>query len=103
MSQRFVAGRGKKTVAEAELASFRLDVHLPDDGDVAGDTEHEIADDEAVELGDRDPAGMIFNRGRPVSDRRLLRKQRGAAALIGQVMARRSFELSELCGVGGDG
>ena len=49
----------------------------------------EVADDEPVELGDTDPAGVIFDCRNPIADGRLLGQQRGTAALLDEVVARR--------------
>src|SRR3954454_14204858 len=103
MSQGLLPRRIEQSIAEPQLSCFGLHVHLANEGDVAGDTQFEVADDEAVELGHCDPARVIFDRRRPVADSGLLSEQCRATALVDQVMACRGFELDQLRSVGGDG
>ena len=78
-----MARRLEQPVAEPELARLGLHVHLADDGDVAGDGQLEVADDEPVELGDTDPAAMVVDR-RPPSRRPAVLGQQRSAARVGR-------------------
>ena len=100
MPDRFLPRRVEQAIAESELAGLGLHVDLANEGDIAGDRQLEETNDESVELGDTDPASVIFYRGYPIADSRLLGEQCSAATLVDQVMARRCFEFGELIGVG---
>ena len=100
MPYRFLPGGVEQAIAEAELSSLGLHIHLADDGNVASYGQLEETDDEPVELGDTYPAGVIFDRRDPIADGRLLGQQRGTAALFDEVVARRGFEFDELTGIG---